>query len=239
MKRLDLVGQRFGKLRVISYAGKRRWLCRCDCGEQSHPVTCSLRSGATRSCGCSQTSYTPDVDIVGRRFGKLLVLKYAGRSKWLCRCDCGATSTPGTWNLHRGVVHSCGCLQRTHRILPGDEGSFRARYRQCQGNAVSRGYEFSLTVEQFRGISAQSCFYCGAEPQPYIAGKRAIQRVPYLCNGLDRQDNQGGYTKDNCVACCAVCNYMKRTLSVGEFLTAAAHIIAHQTKKTLCVIGDK
>jgi len=55
-KRLDLTGQRFGKLTVLARAenqgGKTAWLCRCDCGREKAVKTCSLRSGHTKSCGC-------------------------------------------------------------------------------------------------------------------------------------------------------------------------------------------
>lgn len=62
MKALDLTGQRFGRLVVVKEAEpirfkpsnktKRRWLCRCDCGGTVITTTGSLRSGATKSCGC-------------------------------------------------------------------------------------------------------------------------------------------------------------------------------------------
>lgn len=29
------------------------------------------------------------VDLTEKRFGKLTVQKYLGKSKWLCKCDCG------------------------------------------------------------------------------------------------------------------------------------------------------
>lgn len=55
--RLDLAGQRFGLLLVVSATendanGKTRWLCRCSCGQQTVVRTHSLRSGETSSCGC-------------------------------------------------------------------------------------------------------------------------------------------------------------------------------------------
>ena len=60
MKKLNLIGERFGTLIVIDRAtvqdGKNyRWLCRCDCGNQCEVTTCHLRSGHTRSCGRCQT----------------------------------------------------------------------------------------------------------------------------------------------------------------------------------------
>ncbi|MBQ6867210.1 MAG: hypothetical protein IJO16_00865 [Clostridia bacterium] len=52
----DYIGNRFGKLTVIEYAGKtkgvHRWKCRCDCGKTIIAAQNSLQSGHTRSCGC-------------------------------------------------------------------------------------------------------------------------------------------------------------------------------------------
>ena len=55
-KRLDLTGQRYGKLTVLRSAenigGKTAWGCRCDCGRESVIKTNSLREGRSASCGC-------------------------------------------------------------------------------------------------------------------------------------------------------------------------------------------
>lgn len=65
-RRLDLTGQKFGKLTVIEPAGtvysgagkyaggypKTRWRCRCDCGNEKIVFTGDLRRGDTKSCGC-------------------------------------------------------------------------------------------------------------------------------------------------------------------------------------------
>ncbi|HOW46118.1 MAG TPA: hypothetical protein P5305_01520 [Rubrivivax sp.] len=56
MRRLDLAGQRFGRLVAVSPHSKRGrdnlWSCACDCGSTSFVVVAKLRSGRTRSCGC-------------------------------------------------------------------------------------------------------------------------------------------------------------------------------------------
>jgi hypothetical protein len=58
------------------------------------------------------------IDLSGQRFGRLLVVyplppkKKGGSTRWLCRCDCGNESTPGTAQLRRGRANSCGCLQK-------------------------------------------------------------------------------------------------------------------------------
>lgn len=55
-RRLDLTGQRFGRLTVLRPAenigGKPAWVCRCDCGEEAIVKDYHLRYGQTRSCGC-------------------------------------------------------------------------------------------------------------------------------------------------------------------------------------------
>jgi len=57
-KKLDLAGQKFGKLTVLAPAeniGKRTaWLCRCDCGQKKVVKTYHLRSGRVTSCGCDR-----------------------------------------------------------------------------------------------------------------------------------------------------------------------------------------
>lgn len=56
-KKLDLAGQRRGKLIAISYHGKIKkrshWKCICDCGQESIVEATSFNSGRTQSCGCS------------------------------------------------------------------------------------------------------------------------------------------------------------------------------------------
>ena len=56
-KIIDLKGQRFGCLKVLSMAGERKfgkvvWLCKCDCGNLHKVISCNLKNGSTVSCGC-------------------------------------------------------------------------------------------------------------------------------------------------------------------------------------------
>ena len=58
MKALELTGQRFGKLSVLSRAGSKNgksvWLCRCDCGKQLIVSGNHLTRNIARSCGCTR-----------------------------------------------------------------------------------------------------------------------------------------------------------------------------------------
>lgn len=62
MKRLNLIGQKFGRLTVVSYAGaanngNARWNCVCDCGNECVVDGYRLRKGMTTSCGCYRREY--------------------------------------------------------------------------------------------------------------------------------------------------------------------------------------
>ena len=62
-KLIDLTGQRFGRLLVIRRVecekrGEAKWLCQCDCGNETAVFGYLLRSGKTSSCGCSKHDET-------------------------------------------------------------------------------------------------------------------------------------------------------------------------------------
>jgi hypothetical protein len=54
-----LIGQKFGRLTVVEKDGYDAhkhivWRCRCECGGQTFASTNALRSGNSRTCGCSK-----------------------------------------------------------------------------------------------------------------------------------------------------------------------------------------
>ena len=59
------------------------------------------------------------IDITGRRFGRLVVLKKIGiRDKaviFRCKCDCGVLKEVRSGALRKGHTRSCGCLYKETR----------------------------------------------------------------------------------------------------------------------------
>lgn len=60
-------------------------------------------------------------DLIGQRFGRLIVIKREGKDKhnratWLCKCDCGNEKVVNSNNLRNGSTTSCGCLKREMAI---------------------------------------------------------------------------------------------------------------------------
>ena len=117
---LDLTGQRFGKLTCLElYEGKDKrgntqWVCQCDCGNTCIAAVPQLKSGYKKSCGC--LSHPPLKDYIGKKFGKLTVVEYAGKRagmhRWKCICECGNETIVGQTLLQTGKTKSCGCLAR-------------------------------------------------------------------------------------------------------------------------------
>lgn len=115
----DIAGRRFGKLTAMRPTGERSgrgnivWRCRCDCGKEVCADLKQLVSGNKKSCGCLKNP--PLKDFVGKRFGRLTVMGYAGKEngmhQWKCICDCGKETVAGQTCLQRGKTKSCGCLQ--------------------------------------------------------------------------------------------------------------------------------
>uniref|UniRef100_A0A6M3IL93 Uncharacterized protein n=1 Tax=viral metagenome TaxID=1070528 RepID=A0A6M3IL93_9ZZZZ len=57
MKRLDLTGQKFGRLTAIQidenrHSGRIYWHCQCECGKRTIKSRQLLTTGQTTSCGC-------------------------------------------------------------------------------------------------------------------------------------------------------------------------------------------
>lgn len=58
----EMIGKKFGNLRIIERAGSNKhgmamWLCKCDCGASYVAEGCRLRKGNTKSCGCLKKTH--------------------------------------------------------------------------------------------------------------------------------------------------------------------------------------
>jgi len=156
------------------------------------------------------------IDLTGQKFNKWTVIKRMPNNKykqrmWLCQCDCGTEKIISEYSFKNGI--SKGCTACGRRKKPG-LASMRYLFRKYKDSAKHKGYDFDLTEEQFKEITQQNCYYCGAKPNQKV-GRGLFGE--YIHNGIDRIDNSKGYTIDNIVPCCKQCNYAKRNLTSQEF----------------------
>lgn len=120
----SLVGQKFGKLTVLSYdrtegKGHTYWNCQCDCGIIKSIRKDGLINGSVLSCGCyhkEEASQRQTINLTGNIYGELEVLEYKGSNQshsamWLCKCSCGNQKIIDGQSLRSGATKSCGCVK--------------------------------------------------------------------------------------------------------------------------------
>ena len=175
------------------------------------------------------------IDLSGQRFGKLLVLRKAEGDEiptsssqarhpqawWLVRCDCQREKIV-RGNVLKIDSKSCGrspCVSRKTRPV-GEAAKWHA-YVSDRGVANRRGIVWALSLEQFLDITSRPCTYCGVMGRK-VAGKNLNGEYRY--NGIDRVNNDVGYTPANSAPCCGSCNRAKGEMAVEEFRSWVARV---------------
>lgn len=87
MKKLDLSGQIFGRLTVITEGGRSsngrvKWLCVCECGNEKEIDNGSLKKGVSTSCGC----YNKELLSLRKVHGAGQTVEYKAWSEIKRRC---------------------------------------------------------------------------------------------------------------------------------------------------------
>lgn len=95
--------------------------------------------------------------------------------------------------------------------------SLNGRFYSIKKNAKERDLVFEITLDDFEAnFFNKACFYCG-DPS----------------TGMDRVDNDKGYTSENCVPCCKDCNVMKLAHTQEKFINHLEKIITTLLDKNL------
>lgn len=101
--------------------------------------------------------------------------------------------------------------------------------------ASERNFPWELVEEDFETIIQQPCYFCGQEPEFHISDQRFNKtNTPFLRNGIDRLDPTKGYTKENSVSCCSMCNRMKSNYSITDFYEKIKRIYEKHNLDSMC-----
>lgn len=219
----DMTGLRFGRLTVIERADNivysprqqfARWKCICDCGKEITSSGVELRKGKVKSCGCLRKDYfvkmsmkkqqKKDVNLVGKRYGKLTVVRFLGVSEqrhkeWECICDCGNTYIATTSRLINKSVVSCGCAKK-ERI--------RNMERITHGMSKTRLYNIWSGMKErcsnpnyrpYKYYGARGIRVCDEWRYSFEAFRDwALSNGYNECLTIERVDNDGNYEPGNC-----------------------------------------
>ena len=206
-------GQRYGKLVVDKYEGKKElkngrkvdiWSCNCDCGHRGFVAEYNLLSGNTKSCGC-----TNNPDLTGKKIYMLTVLERIGKKVnsnckevyWKCKCDCGNIIEQTTNELLSGRIVSCGCYLK-NRISPNKSHGDSDSYLYSKWfHMKSRCY--SVNAGNYPRYGGRGIRVCDEWKNSYEAFKKWAYLNGYDPNSsekltVDRLDPNDDYCPENC-----------------------------------------
>lgn len=147
------------------------------------------------------------LDLVGQKFGKLLVLELSqsgnGYRKWKCKCECGNICYIPTKTLRNGTAKSCGCIriellkQRVckHSLTNTRLYSiWKGIRRRCYGNDThfTKNYKDKGIKMCDEWKNDFKSFYNWAINTGYN------ENAPRGVYTIDRIDYKGNYEPDNC-----------------------------------------
>ena len=142
------------------------------------------------------------LDLVGQRFGRLVVSGRVPGSAWLCRCDCGRSKIVTTSNIRGGNSTSCGCKTDEARTTHGmthtrEYKTWKAMKHRCQPQNPNAEHYFE------RGIAVCK------EWSDFMVFLRDMGKHPGKGYDLDRINNDLGYSKENC-------RYVSRSINLNN-----------------------
>jgi len=172
---------------------------------------------------------------INQKFGKLVITKYLGVTKYYGRkfeaiCDCGETRIVTQTDVSRKInpVYCCkNCL-----YLKACDNMKEKCYKAVKWCGNKRGYYFNIKLEEWFILSQKVCFYCGQNYKNKY-NTYAKKSEPFYYMGLDRVNNNDGYSLENVVPCCIKCNKAKGKMSQKEFLELINNIYETQKNSIL------
>jgi hypothetical protein len=181
-----------------------------------------------------------EVDLVGRRFGMLVVLertryrRTTGKLRYMarCQCDCGHITETDVGSLMRGATTSCGCRRDQYAKVRGSNSPQFTGYQQITGHdwsqfqrrARRRGLVFNITIQYAWMLYERQGGRCALTGVPLEFG--AWHKRPTA--SLDRLDNEQGYVEGNIQWVHKSVNIMRNIYSLEHFIEACLFVARQQ-----------
>jgi hypothetical protein len=129
--------------------------------------------------------------------------------------------------LHKVVSRTCPDCYKVEQVREKNRGVRNRNYQEeafrnkkthwitfCRIATKKRNLENKLTENEFNAIIERACYYCNYKNENEVLG-------------IDRLNNLIGYTSENCVTACKICNRMKHIYHPRFFIEKAKHITEH------------
>lgn len=144
------------------------------------------------------------IERAGRRYGRLLITTREpndarGNTRWRYLCDCGTVGSLKGSALDGGNTKSCGCLRKDGQSHVNHGHSHRGRmtatYRTWLALRQRVSNPKDASYPNYGGRGIQVCNRWRESFENFLAD---MGEKPAGLS-IERQDNEGHYTPDNCV----------------------------------------
>lgn len=208
-KKIEMAGNSYNGIKVIKDVPnpKRRMvLAECHCGKEWVVAAGHLRSGHTKSCGCTANPIKKSIAI-GTRFERLVITSEAPRENrrrlYNCICDCGKLMVCRMDDLFSGRIKSCGCWRKDYfieNIAPSfihkqAGANLTVEYTTWKG---MKGRCYNKRNPKYKNYGGRGITVCDRWLNSFENFFEDMGKRPKGRYSIDRINNDGNYSPDNC-----------------------------------------
>ena len=144
------------------------------------------------------------IDLRGQKFGDLTALAEFGRGSnggvlWNCHCSCGASVRVAAGDLKKwrpGIIRSCGCRSSEGGKKNTTHGQSRSPEFAVWCNLLDRCH--NTRARAYGNYGGRGIYVCEEWRRSFDIFIKDMGPRPSSLHEIDRKDNDGPYSPENC-----------------------------------------